>query len=142
MPRPTKKKDTEIFDKELAKRIYDFRTKYVDPKQKVAAEMLGVSASLLSAIENGTRHPTYFLTETLVTKFDMNMEWFTSGAGPKKINDPAKPSSESSLQAVHTNVLSIMKNIKILEANLTHAFKIIQSQDQRIQQLEQKISKK
>lgn len=142
MPRPTKNTGTEIFDMDLAKRIYQFRVEFVDQKQKIAAEKIGVSAPYLSAVEGGTRQPNFQFVDSLATKFGLNQDWLSTGLGEKRIKNPSKPTAASSLQAVHTNVLSIMKSIKILEANLTQAYKIIQSQQIKLEELEQKIADK
>lgn len=140
MPRPTKNTGTEIFDMDLAKRIYQFRVEFVAKKQKEAAEALGVSAPYLSSVEGGSRQPNFQLVDALATKFGLNQDWLRTGLGDKRIKNPEKPTAASSLSTVHMNVLSIMKSIKVLEANLSQAFKVIERQQKQIDELTNRLN--
>ncbi|MEJ2905034.1 helix-turn-helix transcriptional regulator [Pedobacter panaciterrae] len=133
-------KATEIFDKDIAKRLYEFRTLFVSKSQKEAAEKLGLTPAWLSYAENGLRRVRMDVVEKLVKQYDLNMEWFTTGLGPKQNKNQAKPTAGSSLSSVHQEVLLIRKTLSIFEANLTQAFKIIETQQKQIDDLTKKLN--
>lgn len=133
---PNKPKTEPLFDMDLARRLYSFRVEFVDKVQKEAAKKLGVSPAYLSWAESGQRPINYNLVDKLANEFNMNRDWFSSGNGNRRTTGPEKATAGSSLQVVHTNVANIMKTIKILEKNLTHAYKQIEMLRQRVTELE------
>lgn len=137
-----KEKATAIFDKDIAKRLYEFRTIFVDKSQRKAAEKLGITNAWLSYAESGQRRVRMDLVEKLVKDYDLNSEWFTTGKGPKQTKNPEKPTAASSLSAVHQEVLIIKKTLTIFEANLTHAFKLIETQGKVIEELQRQLAEK
>lgn len=137
-----KDKATEIFDKDIAKRLYEFRTLFVDKSQRQAALKLGITNAWLSYAENGKRRVRMDLVEKLVKDYDLNSEWFTTGKGPKQAKTKEKPTAASSLSSVHQEVLLIKKTLTIFEANLTHAYKLIETQGKIIEDLQRQLAEK
>lgn len=137
-----KEKATAIFDKDIAKRLYEFRTLYISKSQKEAAEKLGITAAWLSYAESGQRRVRMDLVEKMVKDYDLNSEWFSTGLGPKQTKTPEKPTAASSLSTVHQEVMIIKKTLTVFEANLTHAYKLIETQGKIIEELQRQLAEK
>lgn len=136
-----KKKHTDIFDNGVANRFHEFRVKYIDKGQEEAAKKLGVSQSWLSYAESGKRRIRLDVVETMVQKFHLNTEWLTTGRGPKQTKNPEKPTAASSLSGIATEVSIIRKTLEIFEANLAHAYTLIERQNLIIEDLKNQVEK-
>jgi len=130
---------TDLFDKDIAKRLFTFRTKHIAKQQKKAAELIGISPPWLSFMESGKRRVRMDIVETLVKKFNLNPEWFATGNGPEKLSSPAKVTPATSLNNIHDEVLVIKNMLEMFEANLTHAYKIIENQGKQIETLQKQL---
>ncbi|WGQ09106.1 helix-turn-helix transcriptional regulator [Pedobacter gandavensis] len=137
-----KEKATEIFNNDIAKRLYEFRTLYVDKSQRQAAKKLGITNAWLSYAESGQRRVRMDLVEKLVKDYDLNSDWLTTGKGKKQVKTIDKPTAASSLSSVHQEVLLIKKTLTIFEANLTHAYKLIETQGKVIEELQRQLAEK
>lgn len=135
------KGDPSIFDKNIAKRFYDFRMTFISESQKEAADLLGTSSAMLSYYESGKRRVRMDIVQKMVVKFDLNSEWLATGLGNKQSKTPAKPTAASSLQSVHQDVTLIKKTLSIYEANLNHAYEVIESQSKAIELLRDELEK-
>ena len=136
-----KKKQTDQFAKGLANRFHEFRVKHISENQIEAAKKLGTSQSWLSYAESGQRRIRLDVVETMVRDFDLNSEWLTTGNGPMKNKNPEKRTPSSSLSEVANNVMIIRKTLEVFEANLGHAYSIIETQGKIIEQLQKDIEK-
>lgn len=121
-----------------AKRLKFFRINYISKNQTTAAEMIDFAQGTLSQMENGQRSISAKLLFALAERFDLNQEWFRTGAGEPRKKVKEQPSAKNSLQAAHAAILQLENAIKLYEARTNRLFDIIENMEKRIEKLEQK----
>lgn len=138
---PTKVKNPHfdnIFEKDFANNFRKFRIKFIDKKQKDAAEKIGITKGHLSNIELNRYKPSLDLVDLLIKRYNLNIEWLTTGLGDMQTTGPAKPTAATSLQQAHTDIETMQKSMKLLHSKITTLLGIVEKQEKRIEALEAK----
>ena len=119
---PTK----ENLDKTYANRLAMFRQEHVHKSQTKAAKLLGMSQPNLSFIERAMTPINFQVISKLVTDFNLNLEWFTTGNGNPLTNASEKPQLVTDIKTLLAEMNSLKKYIRIMELNQTQLFNKIE----------------
>lgn len=135
--RPTKNinKVTESDQKQLNRFLY-FIDKYVGKNQTAAAEALGVTQAYYSLISSGKRRISISVLTKLKEKHKLNIQWLQTGLGSEvSTADPDKKPQSTSGKVIdlQAEIFSAQKRIEILEVTLTHAYKLIEQLESRLE---------
>jgi transcriptional regulator with XRE-family HTH domain len=112
---------TATGDLELAKRFHDFRTKHISKSMNEAAKLLGVSQGYISKIESGAKGIGYSMIENLITNYQLNAEWLTTGHGAMKQNvERPKKDLVKDVNSLLQEIELLKKTILIMQKNQEH----------------------
>lgn len=89
--------------KAIGARIKTLR-KELELKQDEFGEEVGVNMKTISLIENGHRKPSQEVLSVIQTKYNVNLDWISSGKGDKTSN---KKINNKSPENVYAKVISI-----------------------------------
>jgi transcriptional regulator with XRE-family HTH domain len=125
-------------DRELAKRFHDFRTKHISTNMNEAARLLGVSQGYLSKIESGAKGIGYSMIQKMITDYQLNAEWLTSGHLPMQ-NDIEKPKSDlvKDVSSLLQEIELLKKTILIMQKNQEHFINRIAQKMELFDRMEQ-----
>jgi len=127
---------TPRHDMAVAARFKEFRIKHISKNSIEAGEKLGIPQSRISRIENGEQPVTVALTKEMVKKYSLNRDWLIDNLGNMIKTDRSKKTGlESSIQ-MGDRIDALNTKIRLLEANLNNAYKVIETIQKRLDRLE------
>jgi transcriptional regulator with XRE-family HTH domain len=129
-----------IHDKTLANRLRLFREQYIDKSQTQAAKKLGIAQSTLSFMEICKLPIRYEFIVQLVKEFGLNQAWFDTGHGKPQSKEQPKGGLLTDLNELNLQLDIIQRALKKMELNNLYLLKIINNQNEKIQQQESRIS--
>lgn len=123
----------ELEEQQKINRLIHFRKKYISESLNKAAGLLGAhQQSGMYLMESGKRKISLKLLAALYEKYNMNPEWFLHGTGPEILKEAQPKNTIEVIGELRAEVTAQDQKIKILEANLNQAFKMIDALQKRI----------
>lgn len=120
------------FDPAIAKRLREFRIKYVDKNQGKAAKILQRSHSQLSYAERGMRQVPIIFVKILQNDYKLNPDWLLNGDGPMKLTDTKKKNTIINVAEMNSRIDSMEVQMKLYASSLRQAWKTIEIQGKQI----------
>jgi transcriptional regulator with XRE-family HTH domain len=135
-PRPVKVKEPEPSSefnlKVYGDRLAEFRQRYIHKSQTKASELLQISQSSLSYMENGKSSISFELLTKLVKDYKLNQDWLTNGNGTPIDKNPPKATLLTDLNALNLELTALKKHIQFVEANQNYMLKIFERLEKKI----------
>ena len=122
----SKKQTLQTINLDVNKRLLEFRKKFVDKNQVIAAEAMDTFQSNLSYIEGGKRAVPAAMVSVLVDKFKLNANWLLTGEGNPQTDAPEGKTILMTMRDAQTKITSLERKVAILEANQTQLMKFVE----------------
>lgn len=130
---PNYKHTYPILTPEVQKRFVLFIEKHVGSTQEDIAKTFGVTQASVSYVMSGKRKPSSKMITTLILKYNLNMQWLSSGKGTMKLAEPEnKKGLLTDITKMREYVGLLEQRIQFLEANQNVLFDRIELLDKRL----------
>ena len=118
----------EKYELLYAKRFSAFRSTHIAKRQVAAAEILGLSTIKISRMERAQSPVDISVISTMVSKFNLNINWLLTGDGPMQLKVENKPTIMTDLSSLKSDMFSMMQAMKYMQHNHTLQFAKLKEQ--------------